>query len=49
MTPSFRATISAMENWDAVETLARIRKGEVSASEVLEATLQRAEAADVLK
>jgi amidase len=37
-----------MESWDAVETVARIRKGEVSASEVLEATIQRAEAAGAL-
>ena len=37
-----------MESWDAVETVARIRKGEVSASEVLEATIRRAEAAGAL-
>jgi len=37
-----------MESWDAVETVARIRRGEVSALEVLEATIQRAEAAGVL-
>ena len=37
-----------MESWDAVETVARIRKGEVSASQVLEATIQRAEAAGAL-
>ena len=43
-----RATIAPMESWDAVETVARIRKGEVSALEVLEATIQRAEAAGAL-
>jgi amidase len=37
-----------MESWDAVETVTRIRKGEVSALEVLEATIQRAEAAGAL-
>jgi amidase len=37
-----------VESWDAVETVARIRKGEVSALEVLEATIQRAEAAGAL-
>jgi amidase len=43
-----RATIPPMESWDAVETVARIRKGEVSVSEVLEATIRRAEAAGAL-
>ncbi len=37
-----------MESWDAVETIARIRAREVSVSEVLEATIQRAEAAGAL-
>jgi amidase len=37
-----------MEGWDAVETVSRIRRGEVSASEVLEAAIQRAQAAGVL-
>ena len=37
-----------MENWDAVETMKRIRAGEVSAAEVLEATIKRAQAAGAL-
>jgi len=37
-----------MESWDAVETVARIRQREVSAAEVLEATIRRAEAAAAL-
>lgn len=34
-----------MQSWDAVETLARLRGGEVTAAEVLEAAIARAEAA----
>jgi amidase len=37
-----------METWDAVETVERIRKGDVSAAEVLEATISRAEGAGAL-
>lgn len=37
-----------METWDAVETVARIRKGDVSAAEVLEATIERAQGAGAL-
>ena len=43
-----RANIAPMENWDAVETVKRIRAGEVSAAEVLEATIKRAQAAGAL-
>src|SRR5512138_3752464 len=34
-----------MNGWDAVETAARIRRGDVTANEVLDAAIARAEAA----
>ncbi len=37
-----------MDEWDAVETLARIQRGDVSAAEVLEAAIARTEAAAAL-
>ncbi|MGH7337346.1 MAG: amidase family protein, partial [Myxococcota bacterium] len=40
-----RDTIAAMRSWDAVETAERIRRGQVTAAEVLDAAIARAEAA----